>query len=254
MPAVVLTVAGSDPSGGAGVQADLRLFAREGLYGTAVIAGITVQDSSGVQRAEAVDADLVGQQLDAVLADLRVAAAKSGMLGSGANVRALAARIGGVPLVVDPVLVSTSGRRLLDDDGLEALRDALLPRAAITTPNLAEAAALLGVSDVPAEDAADAARALAERFGLAVVVTGGHAGGDRSVDCAWIGRPLRLDGPRIATGDDHGTGCLHSAAIAAGLARGLDLEAALRHGRAAVEQGLRDALRLGRGRGSVYRA
>lgn len=251
MPSVVLSVAGSDPSGGAGVQADLRLFAREGLYGTAVLAGLTVQDSGGVHRAEAVDAALFAEQLDAVLNDLPVAAAKSGMLGSAANVRALAARIGRVPLVVDPVLISSSGRRLLDPEGLAALRE-LLSVAAVATPNLAEAAALLDVDRVAPPEAPSAARALAERFGLAVVVTGGHSGGDRSVDHAWIGRALALDGPRVATENDHGTGCLHSAAIAAALARGEELEGALRHGKAVVTRGLRDAVCLGRGRGSVF--
>jgi hydroxymethylpyrimidine/phosphomethylpyrimidine kinase len=248
---VVLTVAGSDPSGGAGVQADLRLFARRGLYGTAVIAGLTVQDSSGVHRAEAVDAGLVAEQLDAVLSDLTVAAAKSGMLGSAANVLALADRITSVPLVVDPVLVSSSGRRLLDEDAIEALRERLLPAACIVTPNLAEAAALLGVADVPPQEAANAARSLSERCAVHVVVTGGHGGGDESVDHAWIGRPLRLSGPRIHTEDDHGTGCLHSAAIAAALASNKDLETALRSAREEVARGLRNAVRHGRHRGSV---
>lgn len=257
MATVVLSVAGSDPSGGAGLQADLRLFARRGLYGTAVVAGITVQDSRGVQRAEAVEAGLFAQQLDSVFGDLAVAAAKSGMLGSAANVAALADRIGDVPLVVDPVLISSSGRALLDVDGLEALRSRLLPRARLCTPNLAEAAALLDVRQVAAADAAEAARSLAERFGLSVVVTGGHGGGGRSVDQAWIlegrgGRALSLDGPRVDTDDDHGTGCLHSAAIAAALAEGKGLEQALREGRAAVTQALIDAVRPGRGRGSVY--
>ena len=234
------------------MQADLRLFAREGLYGTAVIAGITVQDSAGVHRADAVEAGLFAEQLDAVFGDLPVAAAKSGMLGSAANVRALASRIGRVPLVVDPVLVSTSGRRLLDEAGIDALREELLPRAILVTPNLAEAAALLDVSDLPPEEAAGAARWLAERLGTGVVVTGGHGGGERSVDFAWFGRALVLDGPRVETRDDHGTGCLYSAAIAAALARGEDLEAALRHGKNTVTRGLREAVRLGRGRGSVY--
>lgn len=250
-PAVALTIAGSDPSGGAGIQADLRHFAREGLYGTAVIAGLTVQDSHGVHRAEAVDPALFAQQLDAALADLPVAAAKSGMLGSAANVRALAARIGDVPLVVDPVLVSSSGHRLLDEDAVHELRR-LLRVATLTTPNLAEAAVLLDVDEVPAEEAATAARLLCERYGSPVVVTGGHAGGGRSVDHAWIGHALTLDGPRVPTEDDHGTGCLHTAAIAASLAQGRGLEEALRAGKAAVERGLRGSLRLGTGRGSVY--
>ncbi len=251
-PIPVLTVAGSDPSGGAGLQADLRLFAADGLFGSAVIAGITVQGVGGVRRADPVDAELLAEQLDAALDALPFAAAKTGMLGSAANVLAVAARAHRVPFVVDPVLVSSSGHRLLSPEGEAALRDVLLPRAALVTPNLAEAAVLLQVDSIDPRDALDAAHELVRLGAGAAVVTGGHAPGDRICDAAWVHGPHRLDGLRVPTDRDHGTGCLHSAAITAALARGCSMLQAITEGRARMDAALRAAVKPGAARGCPW--
>lgn len=251
-PIPVLSIAGSDPTGGAGVQADLRLFAADGLFGTAVIAGLTVQGVRGVTRALPVDAELLEQQLDAVLEALPFAAAKTGMLGSAASVLAVAARAHRVRLVVDPVLVSSSGQRLLSEEGVAALREALLPAAFLITPNLAEAAVLLQVDSVDPADALDAARQLVERGARGAVVTGGHAPGHRVCDAAWIDGPHRFEGERVDTANDHGTGCLHSAAIASALARGRSPVEAVAEARARMDAALRAAVRPGASRGCPW--
>lgn len=230
-PPRVLTIAGSDPSGGAGLQADLRVFAAHGLVGVGVVTALTVQSArDGVTRVEPVEPGLLREQLLAALADGPIAAAKTGMLGSARNAAVVAdlwaGPAAGIPLVVDPVVRSSSGADLLGVDGLAVLRDRLLPLAALVTPNAMEAAAL-----GPTERRCPTLR------------TGGHDGGDEVVD-----RLLRADGsmleirhPRIATEADHGTGCLVSAAIAAALAVGADLDCAVRHGVSCAEQGLRAA-------------
>jgi len=243
-PPVALTVAGSDPSGGAGLQADLRTFAAHGLYGTAVVAGITVQDSRGVRDASPVDADLVARQLVAALDDLPVAACKTGMLSDGATASAIAAVLAGrsVRVVVDPVLISSSGRPLMVD-GPDALR-ALIAGCDVVTPNAAEAAALLGRRIPPA----DAARALVEELGARCAVVTGGAGPDHG----WDGEAFVLTGGAVTGVDPHGTGCLFSAATTAALARGDDLRAALHHGRRCATIGVAQALALGRGKPSVW--
>jgi hydroxymethylpyrimidine/phosphomethylpyrimidine kinase len=243
-PPVALTVAGSDPCGGAGLQADLRTFAAHGLYGTAVIAGITVQDSGGVREAVAVDAGLVGRQLAAALGDLPVAAWKTGMLGSAAVVAAVAERAADAPpLVVDPVWKPSAGVALVADDALAELRR-LIGLAALVAPNAGEAAALLGRDLPPTE----AARALVEKLGAAAAVVTGGEGPDHG----WDGEAFVVDGGAVPGVDPHGTGCLYTAAATAALARGATAREAAVHARRCATRGVAQALALGRGAPAVW--
>ncbi len=248
-PPTALTIAGSDPSGGAGLQADLRVFAAHGLFGSAVVAATTVQSATrGVVRTRSLGPDELRDQLEAALVDRPVGAAKTGMLGSADNVRVVASTLRGrdIPLVVDPVLVSSSGAALLGPGGVEALRE-LLPLATVITPNLPETARLLGRELPPAE----AARALAGLGPAVVVVTGGH--GDPTGPCVdhvylrEADRSLQLRAPRLATGHDHGTGCLFAAGVVCSLILDGDLERSVRYGHACVQQGLRGGQRLSAG-------
>ena len=244
-----LTIAGSDPSGGAGLQADLRVFAVHGLWGSGVAAASTVQSATGgVLRTWSTAASDLHDQLEAALQDREVGAAKTGMLGTADNARVVARVLGraGVPLVVDPVLISSSGAALLGPGGVEALRE-LLAVAAVVTPNLAEAEALLGARLAPG----DAARGLVDLGVEAAVVTGGH--GDPAgpcVDHVFLRseqRAFRMEAPRRLTDHDHGTGCLFAAGIVSALVLGQGLEAAIRHGHACVQEGLRGGERLAAG-------
>lgn len=220
----VLSIAGSDPRGAAGIQADLRTFALHGVYGCAAVTALTVQSDRAVLSVEAVHAGLVARQVTAVLQGSNVGAVKVGMLATGAVAHAVATALGAWPdrpIVIDPVLCSTSGTRLLDDDGLDVLRRELLPLATVLTPNAAEAGALLGAPaprSVPEmRDVATALRALGPRW---VLVTGGHvAWGDECVDVlAGEGLLCELRVPRVRVETTHGTGCTLSSAIAARLA------------------------------------
>ncbi|MBJ93281.1 MAG: bifunctional hydroxymethylpyrimidine kinase/phosphomethylpyrimidine kinase [Rickettsiales bacterium] len=251
-PSFALTIAGSDPTGGAGIQSDLRSFAVHGVFGGAVVTAITVQTSSEVLAVEAVPASLVEAQLEAVLRDARLSAAKTGMLGSAAAVeriaRLLRLRAPGLPLVVDPVIRASSGHSLLEAAGLELLCAQLLPLASVVTPNLDEAALLLGQDVLPAADAAAAAVELARRFNCAVVVKGGHGKGAEVVDqVAMLGpgegelQSFELLASRRDTQANHGTGCLFSASLCAALALGQDLASALHHARSCMNRGLDSA-------------
>jgi hydroxymethylpyrimidine/phosphomethylpyrimidine kinase len=227
---VALTIAGSDSGGGAGVQADLKVFARCGVHGTSAVTAVTAQNLGGVRAVAPIAAPIVAEQLRAVLEGFAPTAAKTGMLWAAelvATVARFAAEPGFPPLVVDPVMVATSGARLLREDAVAAYRELLLPRAAIVTPNLDEAAVLLGATVDGEEAMADAAAALARRCGCrAVLLKGGHLAGD-PLDVLWLeGRAVRWRHRRVAGVHSHGTGCALSAAIAAGLARGSALEAA----------------------------
>lgn len=223
-PAVALTVAGTDSGGAAGVAADLATFGHLGAHGACVVTAVTAQDTTGVRAAHPVPLDVVAAQLDAVLDDLPVAATKTGMLGSADVVRLVADRLGGGTLVVDPVLVATSGAVLGDAEVVAAYREDLLPRATLVTPNLAEARVLTGRDDAPDLDAPDLAVRLAD-LGCAVVVTGGPGwrAGEPVQSCTdWFclagGTPVRLEHGAVPTTNDHGTGCTFSSAVAAGLA------------------------------------
>jgi hydroxymethylpyrimidine/phosphomethylpyrimidine kinase len=255
---IALTIAGSDSSGGAGIQADLKTFSAFGVYGASVITALTAQNTRGVAAVEPVAAPFVVAQIEAVLADLDVGAVKTGMLADADIVTAVARclrRAGRKPLVVDPVMVATSGDVLLAPEAVEAVRLELVPLATLITPNLPEAASLLDAS--PAADEAEAvAQAKALRFlGCdAVLLKGGHAEGDTAVDylcdAAGIERFVR---PRLDTPHTHGTGCTLSAAIAALLAQGAGLREAVGRAKSFVWQALEAgrALGVGGGRGPV---
>jgi hydroxymethylpyrimidine/phosphomethylpyrimidine kinase len=251
-----LTIAGSDSGGGAGVQADLKTFHRFRVYGTSALTLVTAQDTLGVHRLERLPTDLVVAQIDAVAGDLGVDAAKTGALGSAATVAAVAeavVRHGLRPLVVDPVLFSKHGESLLDADGLDALRRALVPQAALLTPNLPEAAALLGGGVLRNDcDRREAARALHALGAGAVLLKGGHLEGEEVVDLLFDGRAFtERRAPRIATRHTHGTGCTLSAAVSALLARGVDLKEAVERSLAFVARAIATAPGLGRGQGPI---
>lgn len=247
---VALTIAGSDSGGGAGIQADLKTFSALGVFGTTAITCVTAQNPDGVTGVEAVTPGLVEAQIRAVCAGFPVAAAKTGMLFSADIVRAVARAVGREnlrDLVADPVMVAASGARLLQDDALAALCDELLPRARVITPNLHEAAILLGRMPAGPDDLADAARALEVRFGAACLVKGGHLEGPEIVDVLCEGGRVRVfRHARIEEAHTHGAGCTLSAAIAAGLARGRSLEDAVGVAQAFVRSAMEEARPVGR--------
>ncbi len=246
-----LTVAGSDTGAGAGVQADLRVMAACGVHPLTVITALTAQNLDGVRRVEGVAVDLVEAQLKAVLEGFEVRAVKTGMLWSAATVSRVAEILArrGLRPVVDPVMISTSGARLLDAEGVEALRGALLPMAALVTPNIDEACALLALppGSIGRGDMADAAAELARLARCPVLLKGGHLSGEPE-DLLWDqGLVRRWRRPRAEGVDTHGTGCVLSAAIAARLAHGDGLEAACDAGLAFVDAALRRPHRLASG-------
>lgn len=247
---VALTIAGSDPGGGAGVQADLKTFAALQVYGASVVTAITVQDTRGVSDwAPVTPLRMVGAQLDAVLGDLEVASVKTGMLGSAAAVHAIADRLGPrkLPLVVDPVLAPSAGAAFADADLVRAMKERLFAIATLVTPNLPEAESLTGRTGL------EAAKAIADLGARFVLVKGGHGSGPASDDLLWDGHEARtLSGRRIETSSTHGTGCTLSAAIAAWLARGEELPEAARRAKRYVEGALASARPLGRGNGPLH--
>jgi hydroxymethylpyrimidine/phosphomethylpyrimidine kinase len=253
MPPVALTIAGSDPSGGAGIQADLKTFHQFGVYGEAVITLITVQNSTRVSRIQVLDPLLVREQIAAVLEDIPPAAAKTGALGSCEMVRAVAEAAASFPfpLVVDPVMISKHGLPLLPEEAMRALREELLPRATLLTPNLPEAEALTGLSIGSLDDVRQAACRILQMGPRAVLIKGGHLAGD-ATDVLWNGAVWRdFPAPRIPTRHTHGTGCTYSAAITAGLATGLPLCDAVARAKQFVHQAIRTAPGLGRGCGPI---
>lgn len=251
---IALTIAGSDSGGGAGIQADLKTFHAFGVYGTSVVTAITAQNTRGVSDVYAVPLDTVAQQIAAVVTDLRPAAVKTGMLANSELVSTVARGLTKHELgryVMDPVMVATSGDRLLDEDAEGSLRDELLPLAVLVTPNLQEAAILTGRAVETLADMAAAARHLVERGAGAALVKGGHLEGD-AVDLLWDGVDQRLwSRPRIETRHTHGTGCTLSAAIAAGLARGDGLIPAIDRAIRFIGRAIATAPGLGHGRGPI---
>ena len=250
MRPIALTIAGSDPSGGAGLQADLKTFAAWGVYGAAVVTALTAQNTRGVHGRHPVPPAFVRAQLDAVLEDVSVHAIKTGMLPDAATIEAVAAglqRVPDVPLVVDPVLVSTSGHSLADASAVDAFRRTLFPRAHVVTPNLDEAAALVGAPVRTRADMQAAARALVAMGARAALVKGGHLE-DSAYDVLYADdRLLELDAPRVVSGSVHGTGCTLSAAIAAALARGEPLPQAVARAKRYVLRALGRTLAAGHG-------
>jgi hydroxymethylpyrimidine/phosphomethylpyrimidine kinase len=250
-----LTIAGSDSGGGAGIQADLKTFAAFGVYGSSAITAITAQNTIGVRAIHEVPAEIVAAQIDAVLEDIGADAAKTGMLSSVRIIETVANRLRAhavAALVVDPVMVAKSGDRLLREDAVQALRELLLPLAAVVTPNAPEATVLSGIDVVDAASAREAARRIHDLGPAMVVVKGGHLGGDTSDDLVFDGSSFEvLSGRRVATRHTHGTGCTFSAAIAAGLARGLSPLEAVREARTYLQGAIEHAEPLGGGHGPV---
>jgi hydroxymethylpyrimidine/phosphomethylpyrimidine kinase len=257
--AIALTIAGSDSSGGAGIQADLKTFSALGVYGASVIAALTAQNTRGVTAIHDVPAEFVTAQIDAVFSDLAVGATKIGMLSQPAVIEAVAdglSRHRVRNIVLDPVMVATSGDRLLADAAIDVLRRRLIPAAQLITPNLPEAAALLDLAPARNENEM---RAQGERLlaigARAVLMKGGHAAGAESVDL--LVEPhgtTRLAAARVDTRHSHGTGCTLSSAIAAGLAKGLELAEAVRQGKVYLTDALKaaDRLSVGSGHGPVH--
>jgi hydroxymethylpyrimidine/phosphomethylpyrimidine kinase len=253
---IVLTIAGSDSGGGAGIQADLKTFARFGVYGTSVITAVTAQNTIGVRAWERVSPALVSAQIDAVAEDLRPAAIKSGMLGDTDVVRAVAdgvRRHALSPYVLDPVMAATSGDALLTPDAIAAIVDLLFPLATLVTPNLDEVGLLLGERPADVDAMERAARALVRSHGArAALVKGGHLAGDELVDVLFDGaRVRRFSHARVATASTHGTGCTLSAAIAAAMGLGVPLENAVELGLEYVHRAIASAPGLGAGHGPL---
>lgn len=250
-----LTIAGSDSSGGAGIQADLKTFAAHGVYGMSALTAITAQNTLGVIAVHTVPADIVIAQIEAVVSDIGVDAVKTGMLATAAIVEAVAATIAELDLpnvVVDPVMVAKGGARLLDDDAIEAMKTELLPRALVITPNAGEAGALLGREVRTLEHARSAAEELKALGPAAVIVTGGHFEGEEAIDVLFTGvRFVELRAPRLRTAHTHGTGCTFASAIAARLALGAPLEEAARRAKEYLTEAIRRAPGLGAGHGPV---
>jgi hydroxymethylpyrimidine/phosphomethylpyrimidine kinase len=253
MTAIAVTIAGSDSSGGAGIQADLKTFAALGIYGASVITALTAQNTLRVSAIHDVPADFIAAQIDAVFSDLDIAAVKIGMLSQAAAIEAVAqglARHRAKNIVLDPVMVASSGDSLLAREAIDALRTLLIPRALVVTPNLPEAAALTGAS--PARNEAEMeiqAREILSLGARHVLIKGGHGEGDDSVDLLiGEGEVVRLSAKRIATNNTHGTGCTLSSAIAAGLAKGRDVVAAVQEAKAYVTATIAhaDELKIGR--------
>jgi hydroxymethylpyrimidine/phosphomethylpyrimidine kinase len=259
MTAIALTIAGSDSSGGAGIQADLKTFSALEVYGASVITALTAQNTLGVEAVHVVPAEFVRAQMRAVAADLKVGAIKIGMLATSAVIEAVAAGLGdfpSVPVVLDPVMVAASGDPLLEADAVEALRAVLIPLATLITPNLAEAAALLGEPCARSEyEMAAQALKLHEAGASAVLIKGGHSEGEAAIDILFEGdQPVSFEAPRVETKNTHGTGCTLSAAIAAELAKGADIAEAVGTAKTYVTEAIfaADQLEIGKGRGPVH--
>jgi hydroxymethylpyrimidine/phosphomethylpyrimidine kinase len=258
MTAIALTIAGSDSSGGAGIQADLKTFSALGVYGASVITALTAQNTNGISAIRDVPADFIAAQINAVFSDLDVGAVKIGMLVNAPAIDVVAAALDRYRrrnVVLDPVMVASSGEQLLRGSAIGRLRE-LIRRARVLTPNLPEAAALL---DTPLAGDESEMRVQAEKLlalgAGAVLIKGGHGSGPESVDLL-VGADgcLRLAAPRVATGNTHGTGCTLASAIAAGLAKGLSLEEAARQAKAYVSAAIAaaDRLAVGSGRGPLH--
>jgi hydroxymethylpyrimidine/phosphomethylpyrimidine kinase len=259
MTPIALTIAGSDSSGGAGIQADLKTFAALGVYGASVITALTAQNTQGVGAIHDVPAGFIAAQIDAVFSDLDVAAVKIGMLSQTASIETVAIgldRHHAKNIVLDPVMVAASGDRLLAPDAVAALRHALFPAALVITPNLPEAAALLDGEVARNEADMEAqARALLDLGARHVLIKGGHGEGESSVDLlVGQGGTERFAAGRIATRNTHGTGCTLSSAIAAGLAKGLPLKAAVQAAKTYVTAAIAaaDTLHVGHGHGPLH--
>jgi hydroxymethylpyrimidine/phosphomethylpyrimidine kinase len=250
-----LTIAGSDSGGGAGIQADLKTFAALGVYGTSAITAITAQNTVGVTRVFALNPTLVGAQIDAIVNDIGAHALKTGMLANAAIIETVVNKIRQHRLknvVVDPVMVATSGDLLIKKNAVAALRSQLIPLAAVVTPNIPEAEELTGVQLRSSQAIEAAARQIVAMGAKAVVIKGGHLKGP-AIDLFFDGKTfVALNAPRIRTKNTHGTGCTFSAAIAAYLAKGEDLESAVRAAKQYITAAIRAGFTVGAGHGPVH--
>jgi len=259
MTAIALSIAGSDPSGGAGIQADLKTFAALGVYGATALTALTAQNTQGVRAIYDVPSDFIAMQLDAVFSDLKVDAVKIGMLSNGSAIETVARALDrhkAQNIVLDPVMIATSGDRLVAPAAVAALRRELIPRALLVTPNLAEAAELTDASPARNEKEMEVqAREILTLGARAVLIKGGHAEGSHSVDLLiGQGDVVRFAAERVATKNTHGTGCTLSSAVAAGLAKGLDLVQAALEAKVYVTAAIvgADSLQVGEGRGPLH--
>lgn len=250
-----LTIAGSDSGGGAGIQADLKTFCAFGVYGESALTAITAQNTLGVQGVQVLPPDFVGLQIRSVLSDIGADAAKTGMLATKEIVAAVAQEVGASHLrnlVVDPVMVSATGHRLLDEDAVEAMRTRLFPWAMVVTPNLDEAAILCGekIDDLDGmKEAAQTIKALGSQF---VLVKGGHLSGPRIFDVLYDGKRFEVwEAPKIPTENTHGSGCTLSAAIAAGLAKDQEVKEAVVAAQRYLHAAIQTAVKIGKGKGPV---
>ena len=256
----VLTIAGSDSGGGAGIQADLKTMSAMGCYGMSVITALTAQNTVGVSGIHAVPPAFVAEQMDAVFTDIGTDAVKIGMLYSAQLIEVVAERLkrhGAANIVLDPVMIAQSGDKLLQDDAIQAIAKHLMPLADVATPNLPEAEVLLERRIENLNDMQSAATALADFGSRSILIKGGHLAQNKSTDLLYLAAEKRmviLDAPRIASRNNHGTGCTLSSAIAACLARGDDLETAVRKAKSYIENAIRAGARysLGHGHGPVH--
>lgn len=263
---IVLSIAGSDSSAGAGVQQDLKTMAAMGCYGATVVTAVTAQNTLGVGKVSAVSAEMVSAQLDAVLDDMPVAAIKIGMIPNREVAMIVVEALShhpvakDLPVVYDPVMVSTSGKRLMEETCMDYLSDALLPHCTLVTPNLPEAGVLLGMVDGAPDDKTLSAREtgmmLARHYGAAFLVKGGHASGDIVEDwlCMPDGAAMSFGAPRVSSRNLHGTGCTLSSAIASALAKGIPLPTAVSSGKEIVSRAIAQgaALIMGHGSGATW--
>ena len=259
MTSIALTIAGSDSGGGAGVQADLKTFSALGVYGTSVVTALTAQNTQGVRAIHDVPADFVRTQMDAVLSDIAVDAIKIGMLSSPAIIETVSDRLAGfdqLPIVLDPVMVATSGDALLTSESIAVLKKTLMQRADIITPNLHEAAVLTGLPMAVNDDAIEEQARLMLDFGVrAVLLKGGHGSGDEARDFYCDGGvSYWLSAPRFKTQNTHGTGCTLSSAIVAGLAKKQTMRDALNTAKQYVTKAIKgaDDLSIGKGHGPTH--
>ena len=256
---IVLSIAGSDPSAGAGIQQDLKTISAFGCYGATVITALTSQNTLGVQGVMAVPASVVGSQLDSVLSDLDVKAIKIGMIPNREVAEAIAIRLNtlsGIPIIYDPVMISTSGHQLMEPDAIDFIRQHLFPLCTLVTPNLPEAAMLAGSSIKKTEDIDKTARYLVEYYQRPFLLKGGHAESDIMKDCLYDvnGHISTYDSPRIETRNLHGTGCTLSSAIASAMAQGSSLQKAVSRAKAFITEAIRlgAPLHIGHGNGPLY--
>lgn len=253
----VLTIAGSDCSGGAGIQADLKTIMAFGLYGSSVITNLTAQNTIGVHLTESVSGNMLSGQLDAVLSDIPPEAVKIGMVGTSSTIEIIARRLMNfqkVPIVTDPVMISTSGRRILEESAIHALTDRLFPISALITPNIPEAETLLSIEKEihTKEDMEQAARKLGEKYRISILLKGGHRIDGADDVLYHKGLITWFMGTRILNPNTHGTGCTLSSAIACGLAKGMKLEESILAAKEYLNKALNSGLHIGKGNGPLW--